>query len=147
MQLFRYKSIPNRRKKRKMSALVSGKGTIGGFDGSHALVLIVEKAKDEQLMAASNISVIFQVVEKFMARHLTCGRICAGTRASGRLCAIGYFAENDSLDPTSCNAIEELIQVKNVLHVQNAANVSCEATICQSMYGHTQTERRSKGMA
>ena len=98
-------------------------------------------------MVVNNTSVIFQAAGRFTARHLTCGRICAGTRVSAHLCAIGYFAENDSLDPTSCNAIEELIRAKNVLRVQNAENVLCEVIICQSMYGHTQMEGQSKEMA
>lgn len=59
----------------------------------------------------NSISAILKVVEKFMARHLIFGHICAGTPVKDHLCATGSFVASDSQGVMSYKGIEEPTQV------------------------------------
>lgn len=80
---------------------------------SPVLVRIVEKAKEGQLMAESNIFVIFRDAVKFMGRRRICEHTFAGIRASGHLYVIGCFAAKDSRAPTNYRGIGEPTRAKN----------------------------------
>ncbi|XP_055000952.1 transcription factor Sp4 isoform X3 [Sorex araneus] len=67
----------------------------------------------------SSISVILKDVEKFMVKRLTFEHIFAGILEKDLLCATGCFVAKDSQGVMNFRDIEEPIQVKRDLNVQN----------------------------
>lgn len=61
----------------------------------------------------NSISAILKDVEKFMARHLIFGHICAGILVKDHLCATGFFVASDSQGVMSYKGTEEPTQVGN----------------------------------
>lgn len=107
-------------------------------------VLIVGKEKEEAVMnqeKRNSISVILKDVEKFMAKHLTYEHIFAGILEKDLLYATGCFVAKDLQGVMSFRDIEELIQVKRDLNVQNVLKDLCGVIISPNMSKRTRIKK------
>uniref|UniRef100_A0A8D1WBD4 Sp4 transcription factor n=1 Tax=Sus scrofa TaxID=9823 RepID=A0A8D1WBD4_PIG len=89
----------------------------------------------------NNISVILKDVEKFMAKHLTYEHIFAGILEKDLLYATGCFVAKDLQGVMSFRGIEEPIQVKRDLNVQNVLKGLCGVIISPNMSKRTRIRK------
>jgi hypothetical protein len=89
--------------------------------------------KDEWQMERKFIYATFKAVERFMGRRHIFEPTFGGTVANDRLFASGCFVASGLQDLMNFNGTYVPTQEKRSLLVSSAANVSCEATIYQSM--------------